>query len=72
MGNKSKLKAVSTHAPKFMTYIKIYAIDEIHENPCESIKSMKIKLNADSIANFNPLVLKAKAMNIKITIGNGM
>ena len=38
----------------------------------KSTKSMKIKLNADSIANFNPLVLKAKAMNIKITIGNGM
>ena len=33
---------------------------------------MKIKLNADNNANFNPLVLKAKAMNIKITIGNGM
>ena len=38
----------------------------------KSTKSMKIKLNADSIANFNPLVLNAKAMNIRITIGNGM
>ena len=38
----------------------------------KSTKSMKIKLSADSRANFNPLVLKAKAMNIKITIGNGM
>jgi hypothetical protein len=33
---------------------------------------MKIKLNADNNANFNPLVLNAKAMKIRITIGNGM
>ena len=38
----------------------------------KSTKSMKIKLSADSSANFNPLVLNAKAMNIKITTGNGI
>ena len=44
-----------------------------HNNIChKSTRSIKIKLNADNKANFNPLVLKAKAMKIRITIGNGM
>ena len=37
-----------------------------------STKSINIKLIKENIANFNPLVLKAKNTNIKSIIGNGM
>ena len=38
----------------------------------KSTRSIKIKLTAVIKANFNPLVLKAKNINIKTTSGNGM
>ena len=54
-----------------MTAVKIIAsvvIVSCHR----STRSIKIKLKAESIANFIPFVLNAKIAKIKITIGKGI